>query len=101
MKNLFFTLTGCNYRFGNDFLEPGMKLKLKKEPDNTYDKEAIKVELKGLGQLGYVANSVHTVKGDSLSAGRLYDKIGKKATAKVVVVIPGGAICKICDEEKE
>jgi len=101
MKNLYFTLTGCNYFLGTEFLEPGMKLKLKKEPDNKFDKEAILVEVKGLGAIGHVANSIHTVKGESLSAGRLYDKIGKKAHAKVVVVIPGGAICKVCDDEKE
>lgn len=97
MKNLFFTLTGCNYYMGTGFLEPGMKLKLKKEPDNLYDKEAILVSVKGIGAIGHVANSVHTVKGESLSAGRLYDKIGKKADAKVVIVIPGGAICKVLD----
>ena len=30
-----------------------------------------------------------------MSAGRLYDKLGNKAKAKIVFVIPGGAICKI------
>ena len=32
-----------------------------------------------------------------MSAGRLYDKFGKKAKGKIVVVIPGGAICKVTD----
>lgn len=31
-----------------------------------------------------------------MSAGRLYDKIGKKATAKVVMLTNAGVICKIC-----
>lgn len=30
-----------------------------------------------------------------MSAGRLYDKLGKKAKGKIVV--PGGAICKVTD----
>ena len=30
-----------------------------------------------------------------MSAGRLYDKLGKKAKGKIVYVISGGAICKI------
>ena len=34
--------------------------------------------------------------GESMSAGRLYDKIGKKATAKVVMLTNAGVICKIC-----
>ena len=53
--------------------------KLEKEPDNEYDKEAIKVTYEGLGKIGYVANSSYTVIGESMSAGRLYDKIGDAA----------------------
>ena len=76
MKEMYFTLTGCNYYLGSDFLEKGMIVKLKKEPDNEYDNEAIKVKMKGLGKIGYVANSPRTVIGDCMSAGRLYDKMG-------------------------
>lgn len=89
------TITGLNYRYGSEFLKKGMELKLIKEPDNKYDKEAIKVEYKGLGTIGYVANSTKTVIGECLSAGRLYDKIGKKAKAKVVIVLENAAICKV------
>ncbi len=89
------TITGLNYRYGSEFLKKGMELKLIKEPDNEYDKEAIKVEYKGLGTIGYVANSTRTVIGECLSAGRLYDKIGKKAKAKVVLVLENAAICKV------
>lgn len=60
-----------------------------------YDKEAIKVTYEGLGKIGYVANSSYTVIGDSMSAGRLYDKIGKKAKAKVVLVTEHETICSI------
>ena len=76
-----------------------MRVKLKKEPKNEYDAEAIMVKMKGIGKVGYVANSAYTVKGDTMSAGRLYDKIGKKAKAKIVYVIPGGAICKLIEDE--
>ncbi len=89
------TITGLNYRYGSEFLKKGMELKLIKEPDNEYDKEAIKVEYKGLGTIGYVANSTRTVIGECLSAGRLYDKIGKKAKAKVGLVLENAAICKV------
>lgn len=41
MSKIYFTLTGTKYYHGNEFLKPGMKLKLKKEPDNKFDKEAI------------------------------------------------------------
>lgn len=95
MAKVFITLTGTKYYHGNEFLKPGMKVKLTKEPANKYDKEAIKVSMKGIGDIGYVANSSYTVMGDSMSAGRLYDKIGNEAAAKVVLVTPHGTICKV------
>ena len=72
MKDMYFTITGCNHYLGNEFMEKGMKVKLKKEPDNEFDTEAIMVQIKGIGKCGYVANSPFTVKGESLSAVRLY-----------------------------
>ena len=96
MAKVFITLTGTKHYFGNDFLEKGTKIRLEKEPDNEYDKEAIKVTYEGLGKIGYVANSSYTVIGDSMSAGRLYDKIGKTAYAKVELVTPSGTKCKVC-----
>ncbi len=57
MSKIYFTLTGTKYYLGNGFLKRGMKLELEKEPDNDYDKEAIQVKMKGLGKIGYVANS--------------------------------------------
>lgn len=96
-KEMYFTIVGCNHYFGNEFMEKGMKVKLEKEPDNKYDKEAIQVKVKGLGKVGYVANSPFTVKGKSISAGRLYDRIGNKAKAKILFVVDGGAVCRITD----
>ena len=97
MEEMYFTLAGCNHYFGNEFMEKGMQVKLVKEPDNEYDKEAIQGKITGLGKCGYVANSHITVKGESMSAGRLYDKLGDEATGKIVFVIDNGAICQITD----
>ena len=96
MAKIYFTLTGTKHYFGTEFLEPGMKIELEKEPDNEYDKEAILIKLEGLGKIGYVANSPYTVLGDSMSAGRLYDKIADTAYAKVVLVTTSGILCKVC-----
>ena len=95
MAKIYFTLTGTKYYYGKDFLKPGIILQLKKEPDNKYDKEAIVVRMEGLGDIGHVANSTHTVIGESMSAGRIYDKIGDTAKAKVVLVTPHGTICSL------
>ena len=95
MTKIYFTLTGTRHYYGSDFLKSGMKIQLEKEPDNKYDPEAIQVKLKGMGKIGYVANSPYTMIGESMSAGRIYDKIGKKAKAKVVLVTEHGTICSI------
>ena len=99
MKRIFFTLTGTNHYYGTDFLKKGMKIRLKKGPDNEHDKEAICAELKGLGKIGYVANSTYTVIGDSYSAGRLYEHMGKKAKAKILIVTERGVLCELKDEK--
>ena len=93
---VFFTLTGTKHYFGIDFLKAGMKLQLEKEPDNVYDREAILVKMEGLGEVGYVANSPYTVIGESMSAGRLYDKIGDTAIGEVVFVTTRGVLCRVC-----
>lgn len=95
MANIYFTLTGTKYYHGKDFLKEGKRVKLVKEPDNKYDKEAILVKLDGLGDIGHVANSTYTVIGDSMSAGRLYDKIGDVAYGTVKYVLPTGVLCKL------
>ena len=101
MNPIYFTVTGTNYYYGNEYFKPEMKLQLIKEPDNKADKEAIRVELEGLGKVGYVANSSHSVLGDSYSAGRLYDKIGDSAEGKVLYVLPQGVLCTLVQGEEE
>ncbi len=92
-NEIYFTITGMNYFHGQNFLKKGMEVKLVKEPDNKFDKEAILVRIDGLGDIGHVANSHKTVIGECYSAGRLYDKIGKKAVGKVKFIMDYGAIC--------
>lgn len=72
-----------------------------KEPDNEFDKEAIKVEMEGLGHVGYVANSPYTVQGESISAGRMYDRIGDTAKGIVKYVLPQGILCELVLESKD
>lgn len=42
MDEMYFTITGCNHYFGSEFMEKGLIVKLEKELDNEYDKEALK-----------------------------------------------------------
>lgn len=63
-------------------MKEGMKADIVKEPDNKFDREAIMVMMPGVGKIGYVANSPHTVKGDSYSDGRMYDHLRTRRRAK-------------------
>ena len=99
MNKTYFTITGTNYYFGTEFIEPRMEVKLIKDPDNEYDKEAVKVEMEGLGKIGYVANSTYSVLGDSMSAGRLYDRIGDVAYGVVKYILERGVLCEIIEKE--
>ena len=90
---IYFTVTGTGHYFGQEFLEKDMSVRLEKEPDNEYDREAVKVMMEGLGLVGYVANSPRTVQGESWSAGRLYDKIGDTAEGTVLYVLDSGVLC--------
>ena len=91
----YVTLTGLNYRFGTAPFQVGQKVTLVKEPENAYDCEAVSAELPGLGKVGYVANSTRTVAGNCCSAGRLYDKIGDTAVAKVKYILENAVVCKV------
>lgn len=95
MKEIFVTITGTSYRYGTEFLKEDMIINLHKEPDNEYDKEAIEATIPALGRIGYVANSVHTVIGECISAGRLYDKIGDTAVARVMYIFPSAVVCRV------
>ena len=98
MNKTYFTIVGTHHYFGNEFIKSDMEVKLVKEPDNKYDKEAIKVEMEGLGKVGYVANSTYSVLGDSMSAGRLYDRVGEVAYGKVKYVLPQGILCELVEK---
>ncbi len=100
-NTIYFTITGTCFKYGQEIFKPDMKVKLVKEPDNEYDKEAIKVTMPGLGTIGYVANSPKTVIGESYSAGRLYDKIDDEATGTVMYVLPQGVLCEISIDSLE
>ena len=95
MTKIYFTLTGTKHYLGMAFFKPDMVVTLQKEPDNPFDREAIQVTLPGLGVVGHVANSPYPVLGESMSAGRLYDRMGDAAQGTVIYVLNGGAICRL------
>ncbi len=93
----FITITGLSYYYGKDVLEKDIAITLRKDPDNKYDKEAILAEFYPLGKIGYVANSPHTVIGDCMSAGRIYDKFEDSCTVLVKYILPNGVVCELIE----
>ena len=102
MGKIYFTVVGLRYYHGDEFLEKGMEVLLKKDTENEHDSEAIQVELPVVGKIGYVANSPHTVIGECFSAGRMYDKMKEEAIGKIVYVLDDGVVCELlCDKKEE
>ncbi len=83
MKKKFISITGTNFYSGTKVFKVGQILKLKKEPKNKHDGDAIKVMLKNTGQVGYVANSCHTVAKGTMSASEIHCFFDKKCKCKV------------------
>ena len=98
-KTYFVTITGLNHYYGKKPFEIGRIIKLIKEPDNEYDKEAILAFLPYIDKIGYVANSTNTVYDGTISAGRLYDKIEDYAYGRVMFVTHSSAIVLVLDKE--
>lgn len=64
-------------------LPVGTVVELRKQPDNAFDNEAIKV-VAGQDEVGYVSAFYKTRKPGTISAGRIYDKISDVAVGQVV-----------------
>jgi hypothetical protein len=95
------TITGTHHYYGDEVFKKDTIVMLVKEPKNNYDSEAIRVELPYIGTVGYVANSSHTVAENTMSAGRIYDKVDYVSYAKVVsITFISTIICEIIPSEK-
>ena len=73
-KSELFTITGRQFYRNKINLTSGLPLKLVKEPDNEFDKDAIAVYAQG-EKIGYVANNDYTKYKLTSTASELQDKI--------------------------
>ena len=100
MKEMYVTITGFKYYYGASPFKIGKKVKCVKEPSNPYDSEAIKVVMKHIGTVGYIANSPYTSATGTMSAGRIWEKVGKKFYARVMFITSSKVICRVVGEEE-
>ena len=99
-KLYFVTVTGIEHYYGKKPFRVGRVFQLIKDHRNTHDTEAIMAYLPFLEKIGYVANSVNTVYHGTVSAGRLYDKIGEYAFAKVMFITHSSVIAVVLDRDE-
>ena len=96
-NGVYVTVVGGNYFKESKQLQVGEIVRFVKDYDNEYDDEAIAVEISGIGQVGFVANSTHTVARGTKSAGRIYDTFDDYSYGIVRFILKGNAIVKLLD----
>lgn len=101
MKEQYITIVGLNHYYGITPFKVGKKIKCVKESGNPYDSEAIRAIIKGLGTVGYVANSPYTVVTGTKSAGGISHKVQKKFKVEVMFITNSQVICKVVEGFKE
>lgn len=99
-QDLYTTIVGLKNYEGSKVFKIGSIVRLVKEPDNDYDLEAIACENRYIGKTGYIANSTKTVTKGTMSAGRIYDKIGDISYCEVKFVSNDSVIAKVLSDEK-
>lgn len=101
MKDRYITITGMGHYYGMQPFSVGKKIKCVKDTNNPYDSEAIKVTMKEIGTVGYVANTPYTKATGTMSAGRIYEKVGKKFWVEVMFITSSKIICKVLEDKKK
>lgn len=99
--NIFITVVGMkNYEKSYD-LEVGKIVYLVKEPENTYDNEALVVLNDSMEKLGYAANSVGTVAKGTMSGGKAGVFLKKISRARVLFMTYGQVIIEVIEGKNE
>ena len=101
METMFVTITGVNHYYGMKPFKTGGIVKLVKDKNNHFDCEALEVKMPYIDTVGYVANSPNTTFQGTVSAGRLYDKIGEFAYARVMFVTHSSVIALVLPKEAD
>jgi hypothetical protein len=97
LKERYVAVVGFGHFYGRKIFKPEQIVKLVKEPNNSFDDEAIRVELKPVGQVGFVANSTTTVPRGCHSAGRIYDTFDQHCYGIVRFVMKETVLVELVD----
>ena len=101
MKEKYVTITGMNHYYGLTPFKIGKKFKCKKDKNNPYDQDAIKVVKKHIGVVGYIANTPYTSATGTMTASRIQSKVKKEFIIEVMFITSSKVICRVVDGFKE
>lgn len=93
----YITICGINNFFGVESFKVGQILFLKKEIENAFDDEAIKVVNESDITYGYIANSVTSKAKGTHSSGYIYNTFKNMAKVEICFIIKGSVIAKIIE----
>lgn len=99
MKKVYVTITGMKYYYGFNPFSIGKKLTCKKEHNNPYDSEAIKVTMKNIGTVGYIANSPYSKANGTMGAGavnkyvKCVQSCALHTNGRTTTILRSGIIC--------
>lgn len=99
-EGVFVTIVGKNFFEKSKKLMVGDIILIVKDYDNQFDDEAIAVLMKDVGQIGYIANSTHTVARGTRSAGRIYDSFGDFSYGIVKFILKDNAIVELLNHHE-
>lgn len=97
MKDVYVTLTGFYNYYGFKPFAIGRRIRCVKEPQNPFDTEAIRAEMKHIGTVAYVANSINTVAMGTSSAGAAGHLVNNVFTVEIMFMTSSKIICKVVD----
>ena len=94
-KDIYVTIDHLYDLGGISNVRTGDVLKMRKDPGNSFDDEAIAVYDGNDIKIGYVANSTDTVARGTYSAGRVYDLIKDETSCTVRFILGDMMISRI------
>lgn len=95
MGDLFFTVGDTQKLYGTRPFRVGKLMRGAKSRDS----EELRLEMPPFGTVGFVASSGGAA--GSMSAGRIYDRVGTRFYAKVAFVVGDCVICAVVDGDAD
>lgn len=98
-SKILLTIVGIQRYKGRFPFSAGRELIGAKEPENAFDKNAIKILDVGNTLVGYIANNPNTALEDTLTAAEVYEKLGDYCVIKVVRSTNYNVTCKVIEPD--